>query len=155
MTNRRQLKESALPVDFQAGYLDHFQSPAVHESLKVTWRNQALKSGETTSSSHTPSSRHNSVPSFCSSLCFEWTFSDRLCQPQWVWNCSVSFKTVMVLSSGSGSWAFSMAFWSRISTRWSSVSWSWQCCSSKTSSVSYIRICALGNDSVERRKYCI
>jgi hypothetical protein len=52
LANKRQFKQAAFPSELQAGHPDHhLQCPtaqvAIRESLKTTWRNQAMKSAET------------------------------------------------------------------------------------------------------------
>ena len=45
------LKEEALPFELWTGHLEHLQCPTIQfampELLKISWRNQTLKSGET------------------------------------------------------------------------------------------------------------
>jgi hypothetical protein len=137
--------------------LDHFQCLAVQVvmqvSLKMTWRNHSLKSGETdlffTFRISSQQAVFLTVPyPVAAARCSFQSLSTNTLMPASVSpNHSAKFQTVTVLSlgSGSGSSAFWKALRFRISKVWSSVSyWSWEFSDLKTSSASWALICLLG-----------
>ena len=135
LTNKWQFKEEALPLELQAHHLDHhhhhIQCPtvpavavAMHKSLKMTCRNQALKSGwqrpcllfHNCHIAH--KHRHSPLSSRCCSLLVPVNVPKHIDASSGQSKPLSQLQNVMVLSLGlgSGSSAASLAICFQIST---------------------------------------
>ena len=139
-----------LSLELQACHLDHnIRCPAIelaiHESLKMTWRNETLKSGEWdlffNFRIYSQQANILTIPCPVAAACckFQSLSSDTLMPASVSPSHSANFQTVTVLSSGSGSGssAPSYAFYLWIPTVWSRASYcSWKFSVLNTSSAS-------------------
>ena len=146
------------PLELQEGHLDHHLLCAtlrvtMNKSVRVMWRNQSLKSGETKTTSfpsgfhHSNQIPHNSLSSSRYSLLFRFVALKQLNI-----NFNMSTPINQKLKSSRYSRRLTLRLLSFVeevllpnSTMSSNVrSWTWEFSNSQTSSRSYVRICALG-----------